>query len=248
MTATHRAAARDESTSADPTLVGRVRKLLAMAEGTDNPNEADAFSRKAAELIAQYRIDADRLRDDERGDLGVVEVFVGRGAYVRGRLALLGAVGESNGCKVVYEVRPHGTVALVAGHRPDLETVELLYHSLHTQAASRMAAERRATPAATQQWRRSFLFGYADEVRSMLRRSVEEAARRVDRPESVLPALRPRDERVDEFAARQFGRIVSARPAKAPTESGWRAGREAAARADLGRRRVAGRRAIGTGR
>ena len=222
--------------------------MLAMAEGTDNPNEADAFSRKAAELIAQYRIEPDRLRDDERSDLHVVEVFMGRGAYVRGRLALLGAVGASNGCKVVYEVRSHGTVALVAGYRSDLETVELLYHSLHTQAASRMATERRATPAATQQWRRSFLFGYADEDRSMLRRSAEDAERRVDRPDTVLPALRARDERVEEFASQRFGRIVSARPAKAPTVSGWQAGREAATSADLGRRRVAGRRAIGTGR
>lgn len=248
MTATDHSASASAPTAADPTLVGRVRKLLAMAEGTDNPNEADAFSRKAAELIAQYRIDPDRLRSDDPGDLDVLEITVGRGAYVRGRLALLGAVGASNGCKVVYEVRAHGTVALVAGYRTDLGSVELLYHSLHAQAASRMAAERRATPAATQQWRRSFLFGYADEVRSMLHRSADDAQRRLDRPESVLPALRARDERVDEFASQRFGRIVSARPAKAPTASGWEAGREAASRADLGRPRVSGHKAIGPGR
>ena len=37
-------------------LIAKVRKLLAMAEGTCNANEADAFSRKAAELIAEHRI------------------------------------------------------------------------------------------------------------------------------------------------------------------------------------------------
>ena len=248
MTSTDRSSSCPVPNSAEPNLVARVRKLLAMAEGTDNPNEADAFSRKAAELIAEHRIDPERLCGDDRGDLDVVEIVVGRGAYVRGRLALLGAVGDSNGCKVVYEVRSHGTVALVAGYRADLESVGLLYHSLHTQAASRMAAERRATPAATQQWRRSFLFGYAAEVRSMLRRSAERAQRRADRAESVLPALRARDARVDEFATQRFGRIVSARPAKAPTMSGWQAGRDAASSADLGRPRVAGRRAIGPGR
>ena len=41
---------------AGDSLIGKVRKLLAMAEGSANSNEADAFSRKAAELIAQHRI------------------------------------------------------------------------------------------------------------------------------------------------------------------------------------------------
>jgi hypothetical protein len=219
-----------------------------MAEGTDNPNEADAFSRKAAELIAQHRIDPGRLLADRCDDLDVIEVTVGRGAYVRGRLALLGAVGASNGCKVVYEVRSHGTVALVAGHRADLEAVEMLYHSLHAQAATRMASERRSTPAATQRWRRSFLFGYADQVRSMLRRSDDDARRRADHQIDLLPALRARAQRVDEFAAQRFGRIVTARPAKAPIATGWEAGRQAAVGADLGRPRVATRPAIGSGR
>ena len=40
-------------------LLGRVRKLLDKAEGTTNAHEADAFSRKAAELIAEHRIDAE---------------------------------------------------------------------------------------------------------------------------------------------------------------------------------------------
>ena len=58
-------------TEPDPTLLDRVRKLLAKAEGTDNPHEAEAFSAKAAELIALYRIDPARLvaRADDRLEL-----------------------------------------------------------------------------------------------------------------------------------------------------------------------------------
>ena len=231
----------------DAGLVGKVRKLLAMAEGTPNPNEADAFSRKAAELIALHRIDPERLRAESHDDLAVIEVELGRGAYVRGRLSLLGAVGDAHGCKVVYEVRTIGTVAFVAGFRSDLDTVTLLYHSLHTQASSRMAAERRATAAATQQWRRSFLFGYADRIRTMLQRSAAEAQRRTADAGTALPALRARDRRVDEFSRQQFGRVVAARRPKPATATGWHAGRDAASRADLGRERVAGRRAIGRG-
>lgn len=233
--------------SSDANLLAKVRKLLAMAEGSSNPNEADAFSRKAAELIAAHRIDPDRLRADVDDELRVIEVGLGRGAYVRGRLAVLQAVAEAHGCRVVFEVRDRGTTAFVAGFRSDLDTTELLYQSLHTQAATRMAAERRATAAATQQWRRSFLFGYADEIRRMLRRSAEQAQRHVHPASAALPALRARERRVDEFARQRFGRVVAARRPKAATVTGWEAGRAAASRADLGRRRVAGLRALGRG-
>lgn len=232
----------------DSPLVAKVRKLLAMAEGSSNPNEADAFSRKAAELIAAHRIDPDRLRGADRDGLRVLKLALGRGAYVRGRLALLQAVGEAHGCRTVFEMHDRGTVALVAGFESDLETIEVLYNSLHTQAATRMAAERRATPAATQQWRRSFMFGYADQIRAMLRATAAEAVQRVHPSSAALPALRARDKRVEEFSRQQFGRVVAARRPKAATVTGWEAGKRAASRADLGRARLPDIRAIGSGR
>ena len=174
---------------ADAGVVGKVRKLLAMAERSPNSNEADAFSLKAAELIAAHRIDPDRLRATANDELAVLELVLGRGAYVRGRLALLQVVAEGHGCRVVFEVRDRGTVAFVAGFRSDLDTTELLYSSLHTQAASRMSAERRSTAAATQQWRRSFLFGYADQIRQMLQKSADHAQRHVHPSSTALPAL-----------------------------------------------------------
>ena len=177
----------------------------------------------------------------------MIEVELGRGAYVRGRLSLLGAVGDANGCKVVFEVHDRGTVAFVAGFRSDLETVSLLYHSLHAQASSRMTSERRATAAATQQWRRSFLFGYADQIRTMLRQTADDAQRHVAASVTALPALRARDRRVEDYSRERFGRIVAARRPKPAIATGWQAGRDAAAQADLGRQRVGGRRAIGQG-
>ena len=228
-------------------VLTKVRKLLAMAEGSANPNEADAFSRKAAELIASHRIDPDRLRAEADDDLAVRELVLGRGAYVRGRLALLQVIAEAHGCRVVFEVRDRGTVAFVAGFRSDLDTTDLLYNSLHTQASSRMATERRATGAATQRWRRSFLFGFADEIRQMLDSSAVEAQRHVHPSSSALPALRARSLRVDEFSRQRWGRVAAARRARPATVTGFQAGKRAAARADLGRRRVSGLRAIGRG-
>lgn len=235
------------ATAADSPLIDKVRKLLAMAEGTGNANEADAFSRKAATLIAEHRIQPEQLRDGGSGDLAVEEFVLGRGAYVRGRLALLQAVAEGHGCQVVFQARAAGTVAFVAGFRSDLDAVTLLYQSLHTQVSSRMAAERRATAAATQRWRRSFLFGFAAEIQIMLADTGREAAERLHPSSAALPALRAREKRVDEFARQRFGRVVAARRPKAATVLGFDAGRRAAAAADLGRRRMAGSRALGRG-
>ena len=88
-------------------LLDKIRKLLAKAEGTDNANEAEAFSAKAAQLIAEHRIDPEHVRDAlAHGALGLRRIALGRGAYVRARLALLDAVARNHDCEVVFETGP----------------------------------------------------------------------------------------------------------------------------------------------
>jgi hypothetical protein len=233
-------------------LVAKIRKLLAKAEGTDNPNEAEAFSAKAAQLIAAHRIDPRHVAEAlASGELGLRRIVIGRGAYVRARLALLAAVAGNHDCEVVFETGPHGTTATIAGYQSDLDVTEVLYTSLHAQAANQMAAVRRRTPAATQRWRRSFLFGFARRVAELLAAAREDA--RVARAaegahapggEEALPDVLARAGRVREFAARSFGRVVAAR-APAPAHAvGWHDGHRAASTVDLGRERLAGRLAL----
>ena len=238
-----------ETDEAGKSLIVKVRKLLAMAEGASNVNEADAFSRKAAELIAVHRIDPARLVASADDRLTVRSFPIGRGAYVRARLALLQTIAEANSCRLVWQAGPVGTVALVAGFASDLTTTEMLYTSLHAQASSRMSAERRSTGAATQRWRRSFLLGYAHQVGKMLQRTHERAAaaREPQANDAALPALRARERQVADYARSAFGRVVTARPASAATVHGWQAGQTAAARADVGRRGIGALRAIGAG-
>jgi hypothetical protein len=244
----------DDATTVEvePSLVARVRKLMDKAAATSNVHEADAFSRKAAELIARHRIDPQSLADADRDDLAVREITLGRGAYVRARLALLMAVSEAHDSRVVFAATPTGTVAYVAGRSSDLDLVEVMYTSLHAQAAARMSMEHRATGAATQRHRRSFLFGYADRVA----KSFDDARRnaRVTSPgpgaaESAgrSPARLEHLDQVDRFIAERFGRVRAARSASGAEVGGWTAGSAAAERADLGRKRVADRRSLGPG-
>ena len=224
------------------------------ASATANPHEADAFARKAAELVARHRIDPDRVAGmGDRDALVVREIPLGRGAYVRARLALLMAVAATHDTRVVFGATPTGTVAHVAGHVSDLDVVEVMYHSLHGQAAAQMASERRSTSAATQRFRRSFLFGYAERMGVLLADSRRDAEAAVvesaidDRVASNQVAIIERSRRVDEFATESFGRVRTARAPGAAQVNGWMAGAAAADRADVGRARLAGRRALGSG-
>jgi hypothetical protein len=239
----------ETASETDTTLLSRIRKLMDKAAATSNAHEAEAFSRKAAELIARHRIDPERLRTSQ-DELSVREIPLGRGAYVRARLALLSAVVDAHDARVLFGATPAGTVAYVAGFGADLDVIELMYHSLHGQAAAQMARHRRATPAATQRYRRSFLFGFAHRMSDILARSARDAEATTSTASggSVALALIERRRRVDAFVDEEFGRVRAARAPRGAEVSAWSAGVSAADRADVGRARLAGRRAIGRGR
>ena len=158
---------RERATDA---LLERVRKLLAKAEKTDNPHEAEAFATKAAELIALHRIAPERLRPTRDGRPELRRVPLGRGAYVRARLALLGAVAQAHDAQVVFQIRLRGhdrDPGWVPGRpRHRRGPLPLVARSGRAQMADSVVVR----PAATQRWRRAFLFGYAARVGELLGR------------------------------------------------------------------------------
>lgn len=239
------------STNPDPTLVERVRKLLDKAARTDNEHESVVFERKAAELVARHRIDPNRIADRSLpDDLDLVEIEVGRGAYVRGRLDLLHNIADSQDVRMVFRSTPEGSVATLAGRRDDLDIVDVMYVSLHQQVASKMAELRGPTGASTQRQRRAFLFGFASRVGELLaetRVTVEESAARSDAAGTTALVLRERRARVDEFAERSWGRVRSASAPSAVSSDGFARGFEAADRADLGRKGLGARPVLGQG-
>lgn len=228
-------------------VTDRVKKLIAVAERTENVDEAEAFSRKAAELIARYRVSPEALRQRSADEFIVQHHHLGRGAYVRARFLLLSEVAESMGCLATFTTGPKGTTAQVSGPHREVGAVLALFQSLHHQVATMVARERRSTAAATQRYRRAFMFGFAERVGELLREMQRSVAVEVDDDDSLLPVLREQRARVHEFASQQLGSIRSA-PAPSPVVAdGALAGREAARDADLGRTRIAEQRALGMG-
>jgi Protein of unknown function (DUF2786) len=160
-------------------LLDRVRKLLAKAEDEGcTPDEAEALTRKAAELMARYGID--------RALLGAARPETDRPANrmvdlprpwsaVKGHL--LAGLAAALRCQCVLVNRAVGRGAHVFGYASDLERTDILFTSLLVQMARALAAQD--MPAAgggeAKAWRRSWMLGYCTAVVARVR-AAEEAA------------------------------------------------------------------------
>ncbi len=229
----------------DPRILHRVRALLSKAESTTYPDEAEALTAKAQELMTRHALDVATVEAERGGGARVSGRRIGiDDPYARARVTLLSEVARANRCRAVWS-RGLG-FATVFGDDADLDAVEVLYTSLLVQATRAMVVARppgsgaggRGAPsgAATRSFRQSFLVAYAHCIGDRLRQVAEAAATEAAaRPggDGLLPAL-----------ARRAGAAEAAAAAAVPHQKtvsttgrdaeGWAAGRQAADRADLG--------------
>ena len=162
------------------TLLERVRKLLAMAEGDGvTPAEAEALTEKAAALMAQYGIDRALLAaarpDTDRPDNRLIDV---PNPWADVRAHLLAGLVTAMRCQCVLLPARSGKRVHVFGYQSDLERAEMLYTSLLVQMAHGLvAAVVPATARSVRAWRRSWLLGFTSAVISRVRAAEERAAR-----------------------------------------------------------------------
>jgi hypothetical protein len=223
----------------DQRILDRVRALLAKAESTGFPEEAEANSAKAQELMARHRIDqvllaaADRSGDDQPAGrrLGVDN------PYEQPKALLLDCVAQANRCRSVWHKQLG--FATVMGFPADLDAVELLYTSLLVQATAAMLHEGsrrdRAGRSRTRAFRSSFLTAYAARIGERLRTATETATRGAAAETGrgdLLPVLAAREREVDEAVAELFPELVS-HHLRVTDREGWASGTAAADRASL---------------
>ncbi|MFG2330201.1 DUF2786 domain-containing protein [Streptomyces sp. NPDC048604] len=217
----------------------RVRALLAKAEATNFPEEAEALTAKAQELMARHSLDgaalAARSPEAAREAPGAVRIGVDA-PYETAKAILLDAVSGANRCRAVWN-EAYG-FSTVVGFEADLEPVELLYTSLLVQgtaAMTRAEAEQRAGGRKrTKSFRQSFLLAYANRLGARLAAT----SRRVAAAEpTLLPALASREVAVTERADAMFPETRATRVRAAWDEAGWSHGTSAADAAALHPRR-----------
>ncbi|GAB2592768.1 hypothetical protein Aab01nite_37150 [Paractinoplanes abujensis] len=221
------AAATDKT---DNKVLERVRALLAKAESTDFPAEAEAYSAKAQELIARHSIE-EALTSADRADVVPFARRIGVDhPYESEKASLLDAVARANHCHTVWS--PELGFSTVFGFDADIDGVELLYTSLLVQANRAMSRDEPAKgKARIKAFRRSFLVAYAIRIGERL---VQVTRQELASHSDLLPVLRNRDIQVREAMQKAFPRTVRARGSRIDSLEGWESGRAAADEAELG--------------
>lgn len=257
----------DPPTDPDDRRLATIRGLLAKAEATEFPDEAEAFFNKASELIARYAIDEALLwAADGTGRQTPDELrLVVHAPYLAQKAVLVAAVARAHGCQAVRLTSGPGSgseVVSVVGFPTDLRWVETLVTSLLVQLTSAMLAEcpTGLTPSGSAGWRRSFIMGFADEVATRLRADRDDAVRDADRARpgastaseqsdpTVALVLVQRDDEVRDDFKRRFPHVRSSWASSGSSREGHAAGRNAGRDAALTRDAVGGGRRLGRGR
>ncbi|WP_225801768.1 DUF2786 domain-containing protein [Streptomyces sp. NK15101] len=217
----------------EPRMLGRIRALLAKAEATGYPEEAEALTAKAQELMARHSLDEATLAAGAPSPEtpGAIRIGV-EPPYEQAKAILLDAVATANHCRAVWN-EAYG-FSTVVGFEADLDPVELLYTSLLVQgtaAMTRAEAEQRAGGRKrTKSFRQSFLLAYANRLGARLSATSRRVA--AEAP-TLLPALASREVAVSARTDELFPETRTTRVRAAWDEAGWNHGATAADAAGL---------------
>jgi capsid protein len=211
-----------------------VRALLAKAESTEFPDEAEALSAKAQELMSRYSLQQ-AMTEHHRGR---AVAAAGRrlwmdAPYAGAKALLVQVVATANRCRAVWSEKL-GFITVV-GADTDLDMVELLSTSLLVQANRAMLGAgrhiTRAGTSRTRSFRQSFLLAYASRIGERLDTAsavaTAEVAGEVARSGRLLPVLAARSRAADELTDRLFPTMTQ-RSLSVNNAAGWSAGRAAA--------------------
>lgn len=218
----------------------RIHALLAKAESTEFPAEAETLLAKAQELMTRHAIDEAMLQASGTMDREQVvsETITVEPPYAGPRSSLLGGVARANACRLVVVESANGTQRCVlVGHLSSISRTTTLFAAL-TMHATRAMLSAPVPPSDTpRRFRHAFLLAFAsrigerfDEANRTARAQFEGTAAS---GRSLAVVLRDRSDAVDDAFAQLFPhtRIVRSRGS---SSAGFRSGRAAADRAELG--------------
>ena len=213
---------------ADEKALGKVRALLAKAEATEFPDEAEALSAKAQDLMSRYSLNEALAHHDRGGKPAAAarRLWIDN-PYAAAKVALVQVVSRSNRCHAVWAERL-GFVTVI-GCETDLDLVELLSTSLLVQANRAMlnAGRSGSAEARSRTFRQSFLVAYAQRIGERLDSASASVTAEVKRDGRLLPVLAANNRAAEELTHRLFPSTVP-RSVAVSNGAGWGAGRAAA--------------------
>lgn len=234
------------TTTAPSNILSRVQALIAKAEATDFPEEAEAFMAKAQELMARHAIDIAMLGGNKDRSKIVTRDILVQAPYGTAKVALINAIALANDVRVVYSDLSGGNKSVtMVGYPADLDTVETLYTSLSMQAAR--ALRQADVFGSVRSFRHSFMLSYAYRIGARLAEARKAAAEEYETETGTSTALVlvSKKAEVDDVFTEHFPRTRTSRTTSS-NGAGHREGARAANSASLGQRGVAGgNRALG---
>lgn len=225
------------SETVDEKMLGRVRGLLAKAESTEYPKEAEELTAKAAALMAKYGIDRAMAEQSAPTQERVTHLEIKLDApYAREKGILLNAVAMNTRCRMVQH--SYGRTvdsATVFGFPTDLELLQVLYTSLLVQSARMLARAVVPWDENPKAYRRSWLQGFAGMINVRLAHLNRTAQGKVDeeRGGGTALVLADRSAQVDLVVENRYPNLTAGR-ARRLSGTGRRAGARAARDADIG--------------
>jgi hypothetical protein len=212
----------------DEKQLGRVRALLAKAESTAFPEEAEALSAKAQELMTRYALDRVLVESETpAADVPVSRRLWLDTPYLDAKSLLVHVVATANRCRAVFD--PRWGFVTVVGDENDLDSVALLTTSLLVQATRAMIADPAGRSRA---FRQSFLVSYATRIGERLEKAAAATLAGTPDPGRLLPVLASHELKVTAAFTTLFPEVVG-KSVTVRDADGWDAGRSAADRARL---------------
>jgi hypothetical protein len=222
-------------------LLERVRKLLAKAEDPGvTPEESQALTAKAAELMARYGIDRALLAAARpETDTPSSRMVTLHNPWNRVRAHLLCGLGAAMRCQAILLTGEQELKVHMFGYASDLERADVLYTSVLIQMSHGLAVTPVPAGATPRSWRRSWLLGFASAVITRVKAAEQAAAK--DQPDAATRGkaelvLADREDVIRGAAQRAYPRTRTAKTTY--TGTGYGDGYAKGQRADLGTPRV----------
>ena len=214
----------------------RVHALLAKAESTEFPEEAEALLAKAQELMTRHAIDEAMLHDGHGGTIDSERVLV-EAPYAGPKTSVLSVVARSHGCRlVITDGAPgSGQRCVLVGTATGRAATLTMFAALSLHATRQLLAAEVPPFDTPRRFRHAFLLAFAARIGQRLEEANTHAEASVGTASarSVALVLADRSTAVDEAVSEAFPHLRTIRR-QASSVAGARSGQAAAERAGLG--------------
>lgn len=227
--------------------LNKIRGLLAKAESTDFPHEAETYTAKAMALMAKWGIEEALLEDAKPKSEIADKVFDLLAPFARDKVRLLFQVVKALGGDAVLISgfnQPGQKRLHVFATQTDMARIDMLFTSLLVQCSTAMnyavsvSAEARAFP---RKFKSDFLYGFSDQVGYRLRNMEREATQAAEsaavaQGTSTALVLASKQDRVRARLEDAYKSLTAGRASNRQVGGGYGHGSDAGKRANIGQK------------